>query len=491
MKILPFLIALGLAAAPAWALAIEHGDGGLEAGAEPASGLSAQAALEAAARAPDAHPSLAMQVAQQYEQQGDRRRAAEWYRRASLAGHTGAQLKVADMLLTSAASTRLSAHQRERAAAQAVALLKHAANAGNADAALRLHAMYQHGEAVPADADQAARYLRLAADAGHPAAAFDVALQLHSEGTVEATPQALRYLEIAATAGHPDAIRQLVNQALARTPPEIESAGRWTERANGSERAALLDQVAAARAVEEDRRAKEAALAAARADELTGGRASVAVPALPVSDAGTAALSVEVEHTAPVDTPAADLTMVMTELQALRAQLEESEAQIRDLQQKLTDRDAQIAALHAEAASRQRAEEAAAVAREAARKNESGLAALKAGDFVAAHSRFKAAADAGNGQALNNLATLYLRGQGVPKSTEQAIEYFAAGAQAGNAQAAANLGSLYARGLEGVRPDSALATQWFQRAHALGHARAAEYLRALGAAPATERVAAN
>lgn len=494
MKILPSLIALGLAAAPAWALAMEPGEGASEAGAGAASGLSAQAALEAAALAPDAHPSLAVQIAQQYEKQGDRRRAAEWYRRASLAGHTGAQLKVADMLLTSAVSTRLPPHQRERAAAQAVALLKHAANAGNADAALRLHTLYQHGEAVPADAEQASRYLRLAADAGHPAAAFDIAMQLRLAGSADRDPEGQRYLKAAATAGHPRAIRQLVEEELVRNPPDVESAVRWAERARDPDRTALLQEVAAARAVEEERRASEAAIASANVAptaEKSTSQLTTPASALPLADAGNAALSVEVTQAAPPAAPEADLATVMAELQALRAQLETSEDRISALQQQLTDRDAQIAALRAEAATRQRAEEAAAIAREAARKNESGLAALKAGDFVAAHSRFKAAADAGNGQALNNLATLYLRGQGVPKSIEQAIEYFAAGAQAGNAQAAANLGSLYARGLEGVRPDSALATQWFQRAHALGHVRAAEYLRARGATPATERVAAN
>ena len=73
------------------------------------------------------------------------------------------------------------------------------------------------------------------------------------------------------------------------------------------------------------------------------------------------------------------------------------------------------------------------------------------------------------------------RAAGRGRSTERAIGYFTLSANAGDAQAAANLGNLFARGTDGVQRDTVQAEEWCRRADMLGHAKAGEYVRALGA----------
>ncbi|MBI0416887.1 MAG: sel1 repeat family protein, partial [Nitrosomonadaceae bacterium] len=55
---------------------------------------------------------------------------------------------------------------------------------------------------------------------------------------------------------------------------------------------------------------------------------------------------------------------------------------------------------------------------------------------------FQKAAAQGNADAQNNIAVMYLTGEGVPKSTSKAVEFFQKAAAQGNADAQANLNAM-------------------------------------------------
>jgi TPR repeat protein len=448
-----------------------------------------------------------MALAEHYERLGDHRRAAEWYSKASVAGDTRAQLKVADTLLRASTNTSLSGPQRERAREQGTALLRHAAEARNPDAAYRLHTLYSDGVHLPPQSEEAERWLRAAAEANHPDAAFALAARLLNGADPAA---ALPMLERAGQGGHLEALRRLVAHHLNQAPPAFEAATRWAQRAaqHGdrtlqgevdqtreveSQRIAAAEREAEDRRMEAEREATEkreqeavrVAAANREAEELRVATAAAAATPVPThtpdaAQTEEASMSLVLEDLQP-STPEPSLADVLAEMQAMRGEVVALQKQLAERDALLAERDRHIAALQAEISRDQENRNAAAVAEEARRKNESGLAAFRAGDHAAAFSRFDAAARAGNAQAMNNLATLYINGQGAARSTERAIEFFALAANAGNAQAAANLGNLFARGTDGVQRDPAQAEEWYRRAEMLGHSKAGEYVRALEA----------
>jgi TPR repeat protein len=504
LKLLPALIALGLATSPSVLLAMDSASE--DATARTSAGDGARdvsrgavdiAVREEAARRPGAPASELMALAEHYEQLGDHRRAAEWYNKASVAGDTRAQIKVAETLMRASTHAGLSEAQRERARTQGMALLRHAAQARNAEAAYRLHLLHADGVPGAPHDDEAERWLKTAADAGHPQASFAMAQRLLATSNAAS---AVPFLERAATGGHPEALRRLVAHHLEQTPPAVDAADRWARKAVEQGDVSLEAQVSDARereaqrisaaereaAARRDAEAAQVAAAAREAQPRPVAAPATAIPLKPAQAASAGPLAIEDDASmslaldAPAATPQPSMSDLLAEIQAMRGELTA-------MQQLLAERDGHIASLQAELAREQEHRQAAAVAEEARRKNESGLAAFRAGDHAAAFSRFDAAARAGNAQAMNNLATLYMNGQGVARSTERAIEYFTLSANAGNAQAAANLGNLYARGTDGVERDSAQAEDWYRRAEMLGHAKASEYLRAFEA----QRVAGN
>lgn len=88
------------------------------------------------------------------------------------------------------------------------------------------------------------------------------------------------------------------------------------------------------------------------------------------------------------------------------------------------------------------------------------------------------AAAAGDAQAATLLASLYQRGEGVPKSFEKAIELYTLAADAGDAEAQFNLGNIHLLG-EGVKADDAWALTWYRKAAAQGHELAQRNLEQL------------
>ena len=98
---------------------------------------------------------------------------------------------------------------------------------------------------------------------------------------------------------------------------------------------------------------------------------------------------------------------------------------------------------------------------------DAAVQAAEAGDFEAAIGKFTALADAGDPRGENGLAVLYLRGDGLERNVERAVELFRSAATKGLRAAEKNLGELYAEGA-GVPRDDALAAHWFGLAAAQG-----------------------
>lgn len=81
------------------------------------------------------------------------------------------------------------------------------------------------------------------------------------------------------------------------------------------------------------------------------------------------------------------------------------------------------------------------------------------------------AADAGHAEAMDFVGFAYLRGTMIPRSSALAFGYFRAAAPK-SAQAAFNLGQCY-YGAQGTEQDCAKALEWWEKAAAQGHGRAA------------------
>ena len=101
-------------------------------------------------------------------------------------------------------------------------------------------------------------------------------------------------------------------------------------------------------------------------------------------------------------------------------------------------------------------------------------------DLVKAVTYYRAAAEAGDEAAQNNLGELYETGRGVSQDATQAFSWYARAAEAGFPPAQLNLARLYAAGT-GVARNPASARQWAERAHKQGQGRARELLDWLAA----------
>ena len=81
-------------------------------------------------------------------------------------------------------------------------------------------------------------------------------------------------------------------------------------------------------------------------------------------------------------------------------------------------------------------------------------------------------ADQGDPDAQNDLALLYLTGDGVKKAPRQAMLWFRRAAEQGHADAQYNLGCCLEEGTAGAPPDPAAALKWYQKAAEQGLADA-------------------
>jgi TPR repeat protein len=85
-------------------------------------------------------------------------------------------------------------------------------------------------------------------------------------------------------------------------------------------------------------------------------------------------------------------------------------------------------------------------------------------------SWYRKAADAGNAMGENNLADMYLRGEGVPQNNAEAFRLFQKAAIQGSTGARIKLGYMYANGL-GVKKDPETAYAWISAASMAGDRR--------------------
>jgi len=100
-----------------------------------------------------------------------------------------------------------------------------------------------------------------------------------------------------------------------------------------------------------------------------------------------------------------------------------------------------------------------------------GRQAVDSGDFVAAFSLFRTAADAGSVDAVYELGIAYFEGRGADIDYANALKWWSAGAQAGEARSQYGLGYLYQQG-QGVAQDTARAEEWYTAAAKRGHPKA-------------------
>jgi TPR repeat protein len=100
---------------------------------------------------------------------------------------------------------------------------------------------------------------------------------------------------------------------------------------------------------------------------------------------------------------------------------------------------------------------------------------LDAKDYAMAFPLLQKAADAGDADAMDNLAWLYRNGLGTKEDDARAGEWYQKAAAAGNVNAMDNLGWLYENGV-GVTRDYAKAREWYAKAADAGNADAKQAL---------------
>jgi len=100
---------------------------------------------------------------------------------------------------------------------------------------------------------------------------------------------------------------------------------------------------------------------------------------------------------------------------------------------------------------------------------ETGLAAYRSGNYLAALKEWLPIADLGDTGAQVYLGSMYKDGKGVAQDYRQAVAWYSKAAERGDALAQANLGFMYANGL-GVGVDEALAARLYRSSADLGEA---------------------
>jgi len=102
--------------------------------------------------------------------------------------------------------------------------LRRRARYGDRDAALTLGMAYEVGRHLRRNCAQAAKWVRIAADAGHPAAQYNLALRyFHGDGVAASPDNTTRWLRAAASHGYAKARLALQREYLLRDPASSPS----------------------------------------------------------------------------------------------------------------------------------------------------------------------------------------------------------------------------------------------------------------------------
>jgi len=81
-----------------------------------------------------------------------------------------------------------------------------------------------------------------------------------------------------------------------------------------------------------------------------------------------------------------------------------------------------------------------------------------------------------------NLGSMFEKGNGFAKDSQQAVRWYVKAAQAGSTSAMYDLGAMYESG-EGVGKDRQQAVVWYRKAAVLGEPHAKDSLNRLGVTP--------
>ena len=166
--------------------------------------------------------------------------AEQWFRRAAAAGHAEAQQNLERLLasIEAAAEAATPADDLQKGLAAynagdyetALAILTPLAKGGNADAQNNLGWMYDYGEGVEQNAEEAVKWYRRAAKQGHAIAQNNLGkMYQYGEGIEQNDEEAIKWYRRAAEQGHAEA-RQNLEGILASTASATDdtaSVGNW------------------------------------------------------------------------------------------------------------------------------------------------------------------------------------------------------------------------------------------------------------------------
>lgn len=481
---------------------------------------------------PYANTTLANYYSEQGNSPGNRARMYSYLRVAAKLGDTNAQAKLGRMLLDSTASGAVSPDQVEQYRAQAQGILEHAANHGNRIAMWELGQALFHGRGLQKNVNTGIDWMKKAADHGHGTAAYVVAREFFRVNNQEtAATVALPWLIKAAENGHQPAMLDLakIYEAGQLVSQDLPLAAQWAKKAGDSGvpgADAVIDRIQlainnqiehgenAAAQIAQQRDQLEQSVRSGQFEEGTDyevaqvlGEDAGAMPSQNIAYSDQPMETDDYTGGQEVIAPAAlnlsksiptDSAKLNTYVGQLRGQIVELTEENKSLRTKHAQALAQIARLDEEfkiikqqlaqlrstpATTRSTVKPQVALSmaplpsKAKPTLTPNGVALAKAGmdaynvkEFARARELFAASANQGNTEAMNNLATLYMRGAGTEIDIDRAIELYEKAAQLGYAPAAQNLAFIYQRG-EGVKPSPTKASRWQKRADELSAPR--------------------
>lgn len=382
-------------------------------------------------------------------------RAKAHLQEAAILGDVAAQVGLGRLLITMIESGSAGA-QRQDYEGQAIAVLDHAASAGeSSEAAFLLGKALLEGTSLPRDVAAAGRWLELAARAKVPGS-----LRLAGQAAKQRgdSQQAASFFERGALAGDGESMLAYASGMFDGSfgKKDLRKAQQWADRAADSRVPGATEL--------------RAAVASAVSTERAPAQLAPPAPAIPAwaSRAPSAAAI-----------PVPEYRSDDSELERLRKQTEYLTQQLAMLQGRVapaaaTERYAAPAPATA-VTDAYRAESMrstiefdapVALAPPVADENQLGMVAHAQGDFDRAFKLFSRAARSGSADAMNNLGMMNLKGQGVRADINRALSYFTQAATLGHIQASKNMGYIYANGI-GVHADQGRSVAWYQFASKL------------------------
>lgn len=395
-----------------------------------------------------------------------------------------------------------------RNAARAFAALKPFADAGEAQACAEIGYLSFLGYGLSSEQRALAlQYMRCAADAGNPSAAFWVAGEMHGKRSADAANLERQYLQLAVAGGHSGA--QVLLAELEPAPHVLLAAQKGLV-------AAAIPTVLSSVAVEVVPRTVDVAQAAhspihvddiqivpaqiersmPASIEVVGveiARAMITVDPMVVASIGQEIQApsfpnIDSSRVVPDQDPAQDhdgnasLHAGVPEAptngaMAIPSLIASASAATVDAYTNSAPANESDRVIELEAKIRRMEEEAnrRAIVERAEQLNRQGLDYLTQHRPAEAALAFREANSLGNMSATTNLGLMYLTGDGVKADPNQAARLLEQSANSGNAIAAENLARMYEFAI-GVPRDTQQAIHWYERASLMGSTRGASAL---------------